>query len=112
TVLVGADGTERLGEPVAGAEAQWLARWWPLEGEAGLRAEIGLPRDRAWAAAAGTVARGLAVAVDYAHTAAARPAFGTLTGFRDGRQAAPVPDGSCDITAHVALDACAETVPR
>lgn len=112
TVLVGADGTERLGEPVAGVEAQWLARWWPLEGEAGLRAEIGLPRDRAWAAAAGTVARGLAVAVDYAHSAAARPAFGTLTGFRDGRQAAPVPDGSCDITAHVALDACAEAVPR
>ncbi|WP_149552731.1 SAM-dependent methyltransferase [Streptomyces marokkonensis] len=106
-VLVRADGTERLGEPVTGAEAAWLARWWPLAAEEGLRAEIGLPRDRAWAAVAGTVARGLAVAVDYAHTAAARPPFGTLTGFREGRETAPVPDGSCDITAHVALDACA-----
>ncbi|MCZ9338904.1 hypothetical protein NGM37_14085, partial [Streptomyces sp. TRM76130] len=45
--------------------------------------------------------------VDYAHTADARPPFGTLTGFRGGRETRPVPDGSCDITAHVALDACA-----
>jgi hypothetical protein len=45
--------------------------------------------------------------VDYAHTAGDRPPFGTLTGFRDGREVRPVPDGSCDITAHVAMDACA-----
>ncbi|MFJ9869440.1 SAM-dependent methyltransferase [Streptomyces sp. NPDC101165] len=106
-VLVAADGTERLGEPVSGADAHWLARWWPLPGEEGLRAEIGLPRDLAWAAAVDRVVRGLAVAVDYVHTADARPPFGTLTGFREGRETAPVPDGSCDITAHVALDACA-----
>ncbi|MEV0979842.1 SAM-dependent methyltransferase [Streptomyces sp. NPDC049915] len=106
-VLVRRDGTERLGGPVSGADAAWLARWWPLTGEPGLRAEIGRPRDEAWAAAVGGVARGLAVAVDYAHTVAARPPFGTLTGFRKGRGTAPVPDGSCDITAHVALDACA-----
>ncbi|MFF5018750.1 SAM-dependent methyltransferase [Streptomyces sp. NPDC001165] len=106
-VLVAADGTERLGQPVSGADSDWLARWWPLPGEQGLRAEIGLPRDLAWAAAVDRVVRGLAVAVDYAHTADARPPFGTLTGFRDGRETAPVPDGSCDITAHVALDACA-----
>ncbi|WP_328872972.1 SAM-dependent methyltransferase [Streptomyces sp. NBC_00287] len=106
-VLVRGDGTERLGDPVAGADAEWLARWWPLPPEEGLRAEIGLPRDEAWAAAVGAVERGLAVAVDYAHTADARPLFGTLTGFRDGRETAPVPDGSCDVTAHVALDACA-----
>ncbi|WP_055525369.1 SAM-dependent methyltransferase [Streptomyces graminilatus] len=106
-VLVRRDGTERLGEPVAGADAEWLARWWPLPPEPGLRAEIGLPRDTAWAAARATVERGLAVAVDYAHTAGARPPFGTLTGFRAGRETAPVPDGSCDLTAHAALDACA-----
>ncbi|WP_411151015.1 SAM-dependent methyltransferase [Streptomyces sp. A30] len=106
-VLVRQDGRERLGEPVSGAEAEWLARWWPLPAEEGLRAEIGLPRDEAWASAVATVDRGLAVAVDYAHTARARPLFGTLTGFREGRETAPVPDGSCDITAHVALDACA-----
>ena len=36
-----------------------------------------------------------------------RPAYGTLTGFRAGRQVAPVPDGTCDVTAHVAMDAVA-----
>ncbi|MEV4044825.1 SAM-dependent methyltransferase [Streptomyces sp. NPDC049744] len=106
-VLVRGDGAERLGGPVAGAEAEWLARWWPLTGEEGLRAEIGLPRDEAWAAAVAALDAGLAVAADYAHTRAARPPFGTLTGFREGRETEPVPDGSCDITAHVALDACA-----
>ncbi|WP_189956069.1 SAM-dependent methyltransferase [Streptomyces alanosinicus] len=106
-VLVGDDGTERLGAPVTGAEADWLDRWWPLPAEEGLRAEIGLPRDLAWASAVDRVVRGLAVAVDYAHALDARPPFGTLTGFREGRETAPVPDGSCDITAHVALDACA-----
>ncbi|MGW4731500.1 SAM-dependent methyltransferase [Streptomyces shenzhenensis] len=111
-VLVREDGTERLGEPVPGAEAAWLARWWPLPSEEGLRAEIGLPRDTAWASAVGCVERGLAVAVDYAHTAQTRPPFGTLTGFREGHETAPVPDGSCDITAHVALDACAAREAR
>lgn len=126
-VLVRRDGTERLGEPVTGAEADWLKRWWPSPPEpaphtgtddtgphagtgpagTGLRAEIGLPRDLAWASAAGSLARGLAVAVDYAHTREARPPFGTLTGFREGRQTRPVPDGRHDLTAHVALDACA-----
>ncbi|WP_073947111.1 SAM-dependent methyltransferase [Streptomyces kebangsaanensis] len=110
-VLVRRDGSERLGEPVAEAEAEWLARWWPLPAEQGLRAEIGLPRDISWAAAVSRVERGLAVAVDYAHTADTRPPFGTLTGFREGRETAPVPDGSCDITAHVALDACAAYAP-
>ncbi|MFI6804074.1 SAM-dependent methyltransferase [Streptomyces luteogriseus] len=106
-VLVREDGTERLGEPVDGEPARWLERWWPLSGEEGRRAEIGLPRDEAWAAAVATLRRGLAVAVDYAHTAGTRPPFGTLTGFREGRETTPVPDGSCDLTAHVALDACA-----
>jgi SAM-dependent MidA family methyltransferase len=107
-VLVRRDGAERLGEPLSGAEARWLARWWPLPAEEGLRAEIGLPRDEAWADAVAAVERGLAVAVDYAHFMDARPLLGTLTGFRAGRETAPVPDGSCDITAHVALDAARE----
>ncbi|MBW5421967.1 hypothetical protein GKQ77_10365 [Streptomyces sp. BG9H] len=106
-VLVRDDGTESLGEPADGPDAAWLARWWPLEAEPGLRAEIGRTRDEAWAAAVASLERGLAVAVDYAHAREARPPFGTLTGFRAGRETAPVPDGSCDITAHVALDACA-----
>ncbi|MGY4983302.1 SAM-dependent methyltransferase [Streptomyces sp. 900105755] len=110
-VHVRRDGTELLGERVSGAEAQWLARWWPLGAEPGLRAEIGLPRDRAWASAVTSLQRGLAVAVDYAHTVDTRPPFGTLTGFREGRATAPVPDGACDITAHVALDACTALDP-
>ncbi|WP_149184519.1 SAM-dependent methyltransferase [Streptomyces sp. TRM49041] len=105
-VEVRQDGTEQLGAPVTGADAAWLDRWWPLR-EPGERAEIGRPRDEAWATAVGTLADGLAVAVDYAHMAGARPPFGTLTGFRDGREVPPAPDGTCDITAHVALDACA-----
>ncbi|MFD6531991.1 SAM-dependent methyltransferase [Streptomyces sp. NPDC060184] len=100
------DGAERLGDPVSGADARWLERWWTPAGP-GDRAEIGLPRDLAWAAAVGSLAAGRAVAVDYAHVRGARPPFGTLTGFRAGREVDPVPDGSCDLTAHVALDACA-----
>ncbi len=119
-VLVRTDGTERLGGPVDGADAEWLRRWWaPPPGPdapggtapgalpPGLRAEIGRPRDEAWAQAVRTLRAGLAVAADYAHERGDRPPFGTLTGFRDGREVSPVPDGSCDITAHVALDACA-----
>ncbi|MFJ6017397.1 SAM-dependent methyltransferase [Streptomyces sp. NPDC092952] len=100
------DGAQRPGAPVTGADAAWLRRWWPSAGP-GSRAEIGRPRDDAWARAVATLTGGLAVAVDYAHERAARPPFGTLTGFRAGREVAPVPDGSCDLTSHVALDACA-----
>ncbi|GAA2691439.1 SAM-dependent methyltransferase [Streptomyces lunalinharesii] len=113
-VEVRADGTERLGAPVDGPDARWLARWWPRIAPnaaggpgPGLRAEIGRPRDAAWAGAVATLRTGLAVAVDYAHDRADRPPFGTLTGFRAGREVPPVPDGSCDVTAHVALDSCA-----
>ncbi|MCX4981666.1 SAM-dependent methyltransferase [Streptomyces sp. NBC_00572] len=108
-VEVRTDGTERLGGPVAGPDAEWLARWWPLR-EPGTRAEIGRPRDEAWASAVASLAAGRAVAVDYAHVRAARPPFGSLTGFRAGREVPPVPDGGCDLTAHVAVDACAAAV--
>ncbi|MFE2287735.1 SAM-dependent methyltransferase [Streptomyces sp. NPDC059443] len=102
-VEVARDGTQSEGGPVDGRDRAWLDRWWPGAG----RAEIGRPRDEAWTAAVATVERGLAVAVDYAHTRDTRPPYGTLTGFRAGREVPPVPDGSCDVTAHVALDACA-----
>ncbi|MDT0381803.1 SAM-dependent methyltransferase [Streptomyces sp. DSM 42041] len=106
-VLVDREGRESAGEPVAGEDAAWLRRWWPLDAEPGLRAEVGLPRDVAWTAAVRTLRRGLAVAVDYAHTRAARPPLGTLTGYLDGREVPPAPDGARDLTAHVAVDACA-----
>ncbi|WMX48936.1 SAM-dependent methyltransferase [Streptomyces roseicoloratus] len=105
-VEVRVDGTERLGGEVTGPDAEWLERWWPLR-EPGDRAEIGRPRDEAWAAAVSALVAGTAVAVDYAHLGTGRPPFGTLTAFRHGRETTPVPDGSRDLTAHVALDACA-----
>ncbi|MFI9269457.1 SAM-dependent methyltransferase [Kitasatospora sp. NPDC052896] len=101
---VGPDGAERPGGALEAADAAWVERWWPRVA-AGDRVELGGPRDAAWAAAVGALDRGLAVAVDYAHQASDRPAFGTLTGFRTGREVRPVPDGSCDLTCHVALDA-------
>ncbi|MFI5984364.1 SAM-dependent methyltransferase [Streptomyces sp. NPDC051555] len=106
-VLVAPDGTESPGGPLEPADREWLERWWPAEPGAAGRAEIGRPRDEAWAAAVAGLERGLAVAVDYAHARQARPPFGTLTGFRAGREVPAVPDGSADVTAHVALDACA-----
>nr|WP_103885817.1 SAM-dependent methyltransferase [Actinacidiphila yanglinensis] len=120
-----ADGGERLGRRVEAADALWLERWWPSGAGTGAdgrpaadlppgppgtglpdarRAEIGRTREAAWQRTLATLDAGLAVAVDYGHTAGARPPFGTLTGYRGGRQAAPVPDGSMDLTAHVAMD--------
>lgn len=96
-------GEETPGGTVDADDAAWLARWWPYA----RRAEVGRSRDRAWAEAVGTLARGLALAVDYGHLRIDRPADGTLAGFRYGRQVPPVPDGSCDITAHVAMDSVA-----
>jgi SAM-dependent MidA family methyltransferase len=73
----------------------------------GVRAEVGGTRDAAWAGAVGCIDRGLALAIDYGHLRNDRPALGTLTGFRHGREVRPVPDGSCDVTAHIAADAVA-----
>jgi SAM-dependent MidA family methyltransferase len=98
-------GDERLGDPVAGADRTWCQGFWPTDRlEPGDRVEVGETRDAAWDDLVSRIGSGLAVAVDYGHTVGARPASGTLTGFRQGRQVLPVPDGSCDLTAHVAMD--------
>lgn len=98
-VLVDSAGAESLGPPVSAEDAAWIEKWWPGAD----RVEVGRARDEAWSAAVGKVRTGIAVAVDYGHTVQSRPAA-TLTGYRHGRQVPPVPDGSCDITAHVAVD--------
>jgi SAM-dependent MidA family methyltransferase len=113
-VEVDGDGRERLDGDPDPEDASWLALWWPMDRASdGDRAEVGRTRDAQWARLLRTVDRGVAVAVDYAHTrderASGRWSAGTLTGYREGRQVVPVPDGSCDLTAHVALDACAAT---
>jgi SAM-dependent MidA family methyltransferase len=101
-----ATGAERTGPAPSPADRAWASAWWPLR-EAGDRAEIGRPRCKAWAGVIRRLRRGIAVAADYAHHRTDRPARGTLAGYRDGWAVPPVPDGSRDITAHVALDACA-----
>ena len=66
-----------------------------------------IPRCAAWADVIGRLNRGLALAADYGHRQDSRPACGTIAGYLDGRPVRPIPDGSRDITAHVAIDACA-----
>jgi SAM-dependent MidA family methyltransferase len=99
-------GAERPGPPPRPADLAWSSAWWPLD-EPGDRAELGRTRCQAWAGVIRRVTRGLAVAADYAHQRAGRPRQGTLAGYRDGRAVPAIPDESRDITAHVALDACA-----
>lgn len=102
-VEVDQDGAERLGQPVDGTDLQWLEQNWPSGDDAG-RAEVGTTRDAAYNDLRSRLDSGLLVAVDYGHLRPDRPAGGTLTGYRDGAQCRPVPDGSTDITAHVAMD--------
>ena len=124
-VLVRADGREFMGPPLddtdacaalgvdSAALAVWCERWWSRR-EPAARVEVGTTRDRAWISIAEIVDDGLAIAVDYSHLERDR-SFGvwdggTLSGYRAGRLISPIPDGSCNITAHVAIDACAAAV--
>lgn len=104
-VEVDGSGSERLDGPPDADDAAWVERW-RRPAEVADRAEVGRTRDEAWAGAVARLERGVAVAVDYA-VEPARDVGGTLTGYRDGRQVAPVPDGSMDLTAHVLFDSCA-----
>lgn len=98
-----ASGRESLGGRLDPAELAWCRSHWPVA-TPGERVEVGLSRDTAWRGLLDRVGSGLVVAVDYGHTRATRPPEGTLTAYASGRQVSPVPDGSCDITAHVAID--------
>ena len=113
-VLVQVDtgtGAERPGPPPDRADLAWLRAWWPLR-TLGDRAEVGRTRCEAWAGTVRRIGRGVALAADYGHVRAARPGCGTLTGYLEGRAVPAIPDGSRDITAHVALDACAAAGQR
>ncbi|MFI7283576.1 SAM-dependent methyltransferase [Micromonospora chersina] len=106
-------GEESTGNPVNAEDAAWLNQWWPSPAPTTPgRAEVGRSRDEAWADALRRLDRGLALAVDYGHLRDERPVGGSLTGYRGGRQVAPVPDGSCDVTAHVAMDSVASAGER
>lgn len=88
----------------------WLERWWPPTRPLARR-EIGLARDRVWARLRRVLASGTAIAIDYGHRHSDRATglwdAGTIKGFAAGRVRRPIPDGSCNITANVALDSCA-----
>jgi len=100
-----ATGVETLGDPY---ESPWLRDWWPLT-EPGERAEVGDARDAAWSDAVSRVT-GTAITIDYGHTREDRPPFGTLRSYVGGRETDVVPDGSRDVTAHVAVDSVAAVV--
>ncbi len=96
-------GREAPGGLVAGADADWLARWWPLG--PGARAEVGRAREAGWAEAVARLGTGVAVAVDYGHVRRQRPPAGSLRAYAAGRRVPLGWDGGCDVTADVALDA-------
>jgi SAM-dependent MidA family methyltransferase len=106
-------GQESPGLPLTHASVPsslraWSEQWWPLEGgEPGRRAEVGTTRDAAWVDVVSRVRRGLAVAVDYGHLREDRPPYGSLASYRDGHLVDVLPDGSRDVTAHVAVDSVA-----
>ncbi|MFF3852048.1 SAM-dependent methyltransferase [Micromonospora sp. NPDC002575] len=125
-------GSTTPGPPLTEEDLTWLTRWHPdapvikrfvsgsgpsadanllITGD-GDRVEVGRGRDLAWAGVVGRLRRGVALAVDYGHLRRARPVGGTLAGYRGGRQVPPVPDGSCDVTAHVAMDSVAAAGER
>ena len=123
-VLVDESGDESLGPALdddegcarhdvdAARARSWLDRFWPLR-EPGDRAEVGTSRDDAWAWMTGLLSSGTALATDYGHVRADRIAGhreGTLTAYRLGRLVRPVPDGTVNLTAHVALDACVQSL--
>jgi len=111
-----ATGAETLGASVGDSSVPsslggWLNHWWPLDRrQPGSRAEVGTTRNTAWSDVVRRVEHGLAVAVDYCHLRDARPPYGSLRSYRRGRQVDVLPDGSRDVTAHVAVDSVAAAV--
>ncbi len=106
-------GAETLGYALSNADHGWCQRFWTStvgsDAEVGDRVEVGRARDDAWLALLHRAEGGPAIAVDYGHTAGDRPAGGTLAAYRAGHRVDPVPDGSCDLTAHVAVDSLQQT---
>ena len=105
-VEVDPSGRERVGAPADRDATEWASRWAPWS----QRVEIGLTRDRAWAAACAQLRRagGLALLVDYGHLSGRRPVGGSLAAYRHGRQVELRPAPDRNVTAAVAVDSLAE----
>ena len=101
--VISDNGEEQFGPRLHEDQLAWADRWWPI----GHRAEVGLTRDRAWAALAAVVARrgGCALMIDYGHRRNERPVDGSFAAYRDGRAVLPTPSGEVNLTAHVSVDA-------
>jgi SAM-dependent MidA family methyltransferase len=102
-----ATGRERLGSTADLASRQWIDRWWPLS-TSGDRAEVGVDREAALAALRTANPRATLLVIDFGHERSTRPARGSLTSYRNGRQLSARYDGLHDLTAGVAFDALAE----
>lgn len=121
-VLISSDGSTELGPGIdddlgcrqvdvdAISLRTWLDRWWP-SGRPFARCEPGTTRDALWARLTSRMNSGYALAFDYGHLLPTRLAGdwdgGTIVGYRGGHVVTPAPDGSCNLTAHVAIDAVA-----
>ena len=96
------------------ALAAWCANWWSRR-EPTARIEVGIARDATWRCISSLVTDGMAIAIDYAHVRDERMAGrwdgGTLAAYAAGRPVRAVPDGTCNITAHVAIDSCRAASP-
>jgi hypothetical protein len=101
-VVVDQGGDQRPGPRLVEQDLDWADRWWPT----GQWAEVGLTRDRAWAALAAVVRRrgGCAVMIDYGHRQVERPPQGSFSAYRDGRPVERVPSAEVNLTAHVCVD--------
>ncbi|MGI8887435.1 MAG: SAM-dependent methyltransferase [Nocardioidaceae bacterium] len=96
-------GDTRLGDPASAEAVAWVQRWWPVS-RPGQRVEVGLSRDVMWADLCAFMPGGACLAIDYGHLRGNRPAGGTLTSYRCGRQTGLRYDGAHDVTASVAVD--------
>ena len=102
-------GEESTGPEPTPDELAWCARYWPVDDlPVGARVEVGVARDAAWDDLGSRVRRGHAARRGLRPHARRPPDGRHADGLPRGeRRSAPVPDGSCDLTAHVAVDALA-----
>jgi SAM-dependent MidA family methyltransferase len=113
-VIDSEQGERKLG-PILAAnspELAWLERWWPTT-RPFMRCEVGITRDACWNTLTSVVTSGFAIAIDYAHLREDRVRGvwdgGTLAGYAHGTLKTPQTSGASNITAHVAIDALAES---
>jgi SAM-dependent MidA family methyltransferase len=106
-------GIGSFGPSLSEPDLLWCQRFWPsglgADAQPGDRVEVGRQRDEAWMALLARLGDSVALAIDYGHEVGDRPRRGSLAAYRSGHSVEPIPDGSCDLTAHVAVDSPRQT---